>query len=90
MANPRPKLRIITYMCPSHPVELYELIVQYLEEEIGCEASLLYESRSPGPLSDRVDPFTDNSVDMGELVILQNQYSTVKYDCTIVILYTTG
>ena len=90
MANPRPKLRIITYMCPSHPVELYELIMQYLEEEIGCEASLLYESRGPGPLSDRVDPFTDSSVDMGELVILQNQYSSIKYDCTIVILYTTG
>ncbi|PSN53295.1 hypothetical protein C0J52_04658 [Blattella germanica] len=53
MANPKPKLRIITYMCPSHPVELYELILQYLEEEVGCEASLLYESRGPGPLADR-------------------------------------
>ena len=79
MVNPRPKLRIITYMCPSHPVELYELIMQYLEEEIGCESSLLYESSGPGPLSDRVDPFTDNSVDMGELVTLQisNPLSTM-------------
>jgi hypothetical protein len=70
MASSRPKLRIITYMCPSHPVELYELILQYLEEEAGFEASLVYESRGPGPLSDRVDPFTDDSVDMGELVKL--------------------
>jgi hypothetical protein len=87
MANFRPKLRIITYMCPSHPVELYELILQYLEEEVGCEASLLYESRSPGPLSDRVDPFTDDSIDMGELVTLQDQYSTINNnDCTIVLM----
>jgi len=71
MTNSRPKLRIITYMCRSHAVELYELIMQYLENETGCEVLLLYESRGPGPLSDRVDPFTDNSVDMGELVTLQ-------------------
>jgi hypothetical protein len=66
----RPKLCIITYMCPSHPVELYELILQYLEEEAGFETSLLYESRGPGPLPDRVDPFTGDSVDMGESVKL--------------------
>lgn len=82
MGSPRPKLRIITYMCPSHPVELYELILQYLEEEAGFEASLLYESRGPGPLSDRVDPFTDDAVDMGflttstyvKLLDMQNKY----------------
>ncbi|KDR08778.1 uncharacterized protein LOC110839251 isoform X2 [Zootermopsis nevadensis] len=82
MENPQPKLRIITYMCPSHPVELYELILQYLEEETGCEASLLYESRSPGQLSDRLDPFTDDSADIGfstasayvKLLDTQNKY----------------
>ena len=65
MASTKPKLRIITYMCPSHPVELYELIMQYLEEEISCHASLLYESRGPGPLADREDPFALDTVDLG-------------------------
>ncbi|KAJ9592388.1 hypothetical protein L9F63_015956 [Diploptera punctata] len=65
MASTKPKLRIITYMCPSHPVELYELIMQYLEEEIGCYASLIYESRASGPLTDREDPFTEDTVDLG-------------------------
>lgn len=60
------KLRIITYMCPSHPVELYELLMLYLEEELKVEANLIYESRSPGPLPDRVDPFTSDSVDLGK------------------------
>jgi hypothetical protein len=76
MGSHKPKLRIITYMCPSHSGELHELILQYLEEEAGFETSLLYESRGPGPLPDRVDPFTDDAVDVGELVKLLDQYST--------------
>jgi len=42
----------ITYMCASHPVELYELIMQYLEEETGLWVFTFYESRGPGPFSD--------------------------------------
>uniref|UniRef100_A0A1B6E2R6 Solute-binding protein family 3/N-terminal domain-containing protein n=1 Tax=Clastoptera arizonana TaxID=38151 RepID=A0A1B6E2R6_9HEMI len=60
----RQKLRIITYMCPSHPVEMYEMLMSYLEEELKLDAHLIYESRSPGPLQDRVDPFTDDTVDL--------------------------
>lgn len=59
------KLRLVTYMCPSHPVELYELLLAYLEETLDCETTLLYESRGPGPLPDRDDPFTTDSVDVG-------------------------
>ncbi|KAK7791848.1 hypothetical protein R5R35_011051 [Gryllus longicercus] len=64
MSAKKSKLRVITYMCPSHPVELYELLIRYLEEELNCEGYLLYESRNTGPLPDRVDPFTDNIVDI--------------------------
>lgn len=59
------KLRLVTYMCPSHPVELYEMLLVYLEEALDCEATLLYESRGPGPLPDREDLFTTDSVDVG-------------------------
>lgn len=62
----KPRLRLITYMCPSHPVELYEMLLVYLEETLDCEATLVYESRAPGPLPDRVDPFTNDSVDIGQ------------------------
>lgn len=51
-------------MCPSHPVEFYELILQYLEERLNCEGVLIYESRSSGPLKGRTDPFTDNVADI--------------------------
>lgn len=58
-------LRIITYMCPTHPVQLYELIMELLEESLGCYTSLQYESRTPGPFMDRPDPFTTDKVDLG-------------------------
>lgn len=80
---PKPgKLRIITYMCPSHPVEMYELLMNYLEEELNVEATLVYETRAGGPLPGRCDPFTDDSIDLAfmsstaylELVDSKNQF----------------
>ncbi|XP_041979653.1 uncharacterized protein LOC121733455 [Aricia agestis] len=59
------ELRIVTYMCPTHPVELYELIMEVLEQSIGVQAILQYESRSSGPLSGRPDPFVTDKVDLG-------------------------
>lgn len=76
------KLRVITYMCPSHPVEMYELLMNYLEEELDVEATLIYETRAAGPLPGRCDPFTDNSIDLAfmsttsylELVDSKNEF----------------
>ncbi|XP_063825646.1 uncharacterized protein LOC135075208 [Ostrinia nubilalis] len=64
MSNQKSELRIITYMCPTHPVQLYELIMELLEESLGCYTSLQYESRTPGPFRDRPDPFTSDKVDL--------------------------
>lgn len=64
MAQNKEDLRIVTYMCPSHPVQLYELILELLEDALGCFATLQYESRSPGPFSDRPDPFSTDKVDL--------------------------
>lgn len=62
----KPEIRVVTYMCPTHPVQLYELILELLEEELNCYASLQYESRKPGPLPDRPDPFSTDKVDLGK------------------------
>lgn len=51
-------------MCPSHPVQLYELILELLEDALGCYTTLQYESRSPGPLPDRPDPFSTGKADL--------------------------
>lgn len=58
-------LRIVTYMCPTHPIEFYELILELFEEALNCYTTLQYESRSSGPLPDRPDPFLNNKVDIG-------------------------
>ncbi|OWF40959.1 uncharacterized protein LOC110463096 [Mizuhopecten yessoensis] len=59
------KLRMITYLSPGLPVELFETIMQYLEEVTEKEAYLIYESRWAGPPRDRTDPFTADEVDIG-------------------------
>ncbi|XP_063225282.1 uncharacterized protein LOC134532621 [Bacillus rossius redtenbacheri] len=64
MPSDKQRLRLVTHMCPSLPVELYELLMSYLEDEAGCEATLQYESRAPGPLPGRPDPFTTDAIDL--------------------------
>ncbi|XP_071446365.1 uncharacterized protein [Hetaerina americana] len=64
MSASKSRLRIITYMCPGHPVELYETYMKYLEDVLRCEAVLIYESRSSRELKDRQDPFTADLVDI--------------------------
>ncbi|KAK7079177.1 hypothetical protein SK128_001481 [Halocaridina rubra] len=42
-------LRLATYMCPSLPVEYYELLAEYLESQLNIQTVLLYNSRRYGP-----------------------------------------
>lgn len=58
------KLRLITYLSPGIPVEVFETYMNYIEEITGCEAYLIYESRWSGPPEGRVDPFTADEVDI--------------------------
>lgn len=64
MSNEVITLRAVTYMCPTHPVKLYECILELLEEALPCHTTLQYESRKGGPLPDRPDPFINNLVDL--------------------------
>ncbi|XP_033747530.1 uncharacterized protein LOC117332650 [Pecten maximus] len=59
------KLRMITYLSPGLPVQLFEVLMQYLEEITGMETYLIYESRWTGPPRERTDPFTADEVDIG-------------------------
>ncbi|KAJ8311993.1 hypothetical protein KUTeg_009366 [Tegillarca granosa] len=59
------KLRLITYLAPGVPMELFETIMYYLEEETGKEGYLITESRWSGPPPERTDPFTADEADIG-------------------------
>lgn len=60
-----PQLRAVTYLCPSLPVELFQTILEILEEETGYITSLLYDWRADGPSEAKPDPFQANHVDIG-------------------------
>jgi hypothetical protein len=64
--NNKLKLSLGTYLCPSLPVELFQLLAEFLEQDLECEVTLVYEWRASGPLPDRADPFADNTVHLGE------------------------
>ena len=59
------KLRFITYLSPGVPVQLFDTVMQYLEEVTGKQSYLIHESRWSGPPLDREDPFTADDVDIG-------------------------
>lgn len=79
------KLRIITYLCPSLPVEYFEAIAHYLENKLNLPTSLIYESRWEGPPDGRPDPFAENDVDIAfmssasflRLADSKNEHSTL-------------
>lgn len=70
MASSPRQLRIGTYLCPSLPVELFQLLAEFLEEDLGCETSLMYEWRAAGPIPNRADPFLNNILDLGKFTYL--------------------
>jgi len=82
-------LRLITYLVPSHPVELYECIAHFLEEQLHVSATLVYESRDPIDLynDDRPDPFCLKEVDIGFLS--PTQYLKMKRSRKIELLPIT-
>jgi len=61
----KPILRMATYMCPSIPIEYYELLATYLEESLDVDTTLVYDSRSPGQLKMKPDLFGLGHVDIG-------------------------
>lgn len=42
-------LHVATYMCPSLPVEYYELLAEYLESQLQVQTVLIYNSKRYGP-----------------------------------------
>ena len=58
-------LRLITYLSPSIPAELFELIARDLAEQCGVPTELTFEERISGPLEGDDDPFAAGAVDVG-------------------------
>lgn len=59
------QLRAVTYLCPSLPVEFFQVILEILEEKTGLRTTLLYDWRADGPAGANLEPFHANHVDIG-------------------------
>jgi ABC-type phosphate/phosphonate transport system substrate-binding protein len=60
-------LRLISYLAPSIPAGLYELIARDLAERCGDATDLIFEERISGPLAGDEDPFASGAADVGFL-----------------------
>jgi phosphonate transport system substrate-binding protein len=58
-------LRLISYLSPSIPAALYELIARDIGEQCGMATDLVYEEQISGPLAGDDDPFARAAVDVG-------------------------
>jgi len=56
-------LRLLSYLSPSIPEELFELIAETLERRMGAPVGLEFETRVSGPAPDS-DPFADGRADL--------------------------
>lgn len=63
------QFRCATYLVPSISVEYFEAVANYLETKFNSFTSLLYESRFEGPTVDRPDPFVNNELDLGIMIV---------------------
>jgi phosphonate transport system substrate-binding protein len=58
-------LRLISYLAPSIPAALYELIARDVAEQCGVATDVVFEERISGPLAGDYDPFASGDVDLG-------------------------
>lgn len=81
------QLRAVTYLCPSLPVELFQAILEILEQETGLTSSLLYDWRADGPSNAKPDPFQNNTVDIGNHKIFIQLFVVTTYQGHLIKFY---
>jgi phosphonate transport system substrate-binding protein len=83
---PREKLTLITYLSPSIPSGLYELIADHIRAECGVDTQLTFEQRISGPLPGDDDPFAAARADVGFLCAPSFRYLQPNVDLLPVLV----
>lgn len=60
-------IRLISYLAPSIPAELFALVAKQIESATGVPTSVTFEEAISGPLAGDDDPFADGRADVGFL-----------------------
>jgi ABC-type phosphate/phosphonate transport system substrate-binding protein len=74
------KLTLITYLSPSIPAGLYELIADHIREDCGLDTAVTFEARISGPLPGDDNPFADARADVGFLCAPSFRYLQPNVD----------
>ena len=61
------RLRLVSYLAPSLPEELFVAVARHVASATGIETTLAFETATSGPMPGSVDPFTAGSADIGFL-----------------------
>jgi phosphonate transport system substrate-binding protein len=64
---PPRELRLLTYLAPGLPLELFAAVAQYLESALRTRVVVICETRVSAPDPRETDPFTDGAADVGFL-----------------------
>jgi phosphonate transport system substrate-binding protein len=58
-------IRLISYLAPSIPAELFELVARHVAQRCGVETAIEFDPTISGPLAGDDDPFADGRADIG-------------------------
>ena len=59
------EIRFLSYLSPSLPVQLFEIVAHFVGQSLGVQVSLRFETRTSGPPRNEPDPFTLGEADVG-------------------------
>jgi len=87
MSSDRSPLRAITYLAPSHPLELFEILCGVISEATDREVQLAVEKRHSGPMHTDHDPFATDEVDIGFLCSPSYLYLRSRPDPSVALVH---
>ena len=67
-ASNKQRLRLLTYLSPGVPLDVFYLLRDAVEDCTGMEVDLIVEDRFTGPTEGRANPFSDDLADIGRYV----------------------
>ena len=83
---PNRPLRALTYLAPGIPLEVFEIITDYLSRVLAREIELEVDSHNSGPMHGEPDPFAEDRADIGFLCSPSYLYLRAQPSPSVVLI----
>jgi len=87
MSSERSPLRALTYLAPSLPFELFEILSDVISDVTGREVQLSVEDRHSGPMHSDHDPFAAGEIDLAFLCSPSYLYLRSRPDPSVALVH---